>query len=208
MAAPGVPITTTAITTATEAVSNATKGGIKSIYEILKPKSMMEILIFLLLMTAIYIITALLFYNQVKLKINTSSQCYLAKKAITANGVYTATAKNQKGNPLYTVGYDMPSKSYAVNCACPAGAVTNTFPNVDVYNLETQQTMRIQNQVCGCDKQYYSPGYDNIYFSGYPGVTRYMNTASLVSNPSEIQTKAVTSFFQSALNPKQYYNTY
>ena len=212
-AVPAVPAAisapvSTAINNVTNAASNITRGGIQSIYEILKPVSISEIVIFILLMTALYIITALLFYNQVQLKINTTSQCYLARKAVTSNGTYSATAQNGKGEALYKVGYNMPSKSYSVNCACPAGSVTNTFPDVDVYNLQTQQTMRIPNQVCGCDKQYYTPGYDSIYYSGYPGVTRFMNTASLVSKAEDVQSKADTSFFEAALNPSQYYNTY
>jgi len=189
-------------------VTNVTKGGISSIYDVLKPVSVSEIVLFILLMTAIYILTALIFYNQIQLKINTESQCYLASKAITSTGTFTATAQNANGSPLYTVGYNIPSKSYSLECACPKGSITNTFPNVDVYDLKTQQATRIGNQVCGCDKQYYTPGYDSIYYSGYPGVTRFMNTASLVSKPSDLQSQADTSFFESSLNPKQYYNTY
>ena len=188
--------------------TNISKGGVKSIYEILKPVSFNEIILFILLMSAVYILTALIFYNQVQLKINTTSQCYLASKAITSTGTFMATAQNQNGKSLYRVGYDIPSKSYAVECACPEGSVTNTYPNVDVYNLQTRQAMRISNQVCGCDKQYYTPGYDSIYFSGYPGVTRFMNTASMISDEKNIQAQADTSFFDTALNPKQYYNTY
>jgi hypothetical protein len=181
---------------------------LQNIYNILKPESIIEIVLFILLMTSIYVITALIFYNQIQLDINTKSQCYLSRKAVTSTGAFTATAQNGKGNSLYTVSYDMPSKSYSVDCSCPSGSVTNTYPNVDVYNLQTQKTMRITNKVCGCDKQYYTPGYDQIYFSGYPGVTRFMNTASLISETSNIQSEADTSFFQAALNPKQYYNTY
>ena len=102
----------------------------------------------------------------------------------------------------------MPSKTYSVDCACKSGPVTNTYPNIDVYNLETRQTMRIPQKICNCDKQYYVPGYDSIYFSGYPGVTRFMNSASTIGNDSDVQTQADTSFFDAALNPKQYYNTY
>jgi hypothetical protein len=184
------------------------KISLQNIFNVLKPVNITEIILFILLMTAIYVITALIFYNQVQLDINRKSQCYLSRKAVTSTGAFTATAQNEKGNSLYKISYDMPSKSYSVDCACPAGPVTNTYPNVDVYNLQTQKTMRLTNKICGCDKQYYSPGYNQIYFSGYPGVTRYMNTASLVTDASEIQAKADTSFFQSALNPREYYNTY
>ena len=183
-------------------------GSFNTIYELLKPKSITEIVLFILLMTAIYIITALLFYNQVQLQIRTKSQCYLANKSITSSGAFIATAQNGKGSPLYSVSYSMPSKSFSVECACPSGNVTNTFPDVDVYNLKTQKAMRLPHKICTCDKQYYVPGYDSMYYSGYPGVTRFMNTASTVSNPANIQKEADTSFFQAALNPNQYYNTY
>jgi len=184
------------------------RGGLISIYELLKPVSISEVVLFILLLTSIYVLTALIFYNEIQLKINTSSQCYLAKKAVTSTGAFTAIAQNGTGNSLYRVSYDMPSKSYSVDCACRSGDVTNTYPNIDVYNLETRQTMRIPQKICKCDKQYYVPGYDSIYFSGYPGVTRFMNSASTIGNAADVQTQADTSFFDAALNPKQYYNTY
>ena len=184
------------------------RGGLKSVYDLLKPVSISEVILFILLLTAIYILTALTFYNDIQLKINTSSQCYLAKKAITSTGAFIGTAQNGTGNPLYRVSYDMPSKTYSVDCACKSGPVTNTYENIDVYNLETRQTMRIPQKICKCDKQYYVPGYDSIYFSGYPGVTRFMNSASTIGNASDVQTQADTSFFDAALNPKEYYNTY
>ena len=185
-----------------------TAGVFEKIYEILKPVSISEILIFGLFMSSIYIFFALIFYNKVQLDIKTKSQCYLARRAVTSTGTFTATGKNQQGSHLFTVGYDMPSKSYSLECACPEGPVTNTYPNVDVYNLQTQQAMRIPEKICSCDKQYYTPGYDTIYYSGYPGVTRFMNTASLVDEAADVQYQADTSFFDSALNPAKYYNTY
>jgi len=191
-----------------QGVVTESRGVLKKIYEILKPISISELVLFGLFISAIYIIFALMFYNQVQLDIKTKSQCYLAKRAVTSTGTFTATAQNQQGSQLYRVGYDMPSKSYTVDCACPEGPVTNTYPNVDVYNLQTQQTMRLSEKICSCDKQYYTPGYDTIYYSGYPGVTRFMNTASLVDHAADVQYQADTSFFDSALNPAKYYNTY
>lgn len=184
------------------------RGGLRSIYEILKPVNMSEIVLFILFMTAIYVIFALIFYNQIQLEINTKSQCYLAKQSINSSGNFIATAQNENGKPLYTVNYNMPAKGFSVDCACDSGTVVNTFPNIDVYNLQTQQTMRLSEKICSCDKQYYLPGYNTIYYSGYPGVTRFMNTAALVGNASDVKIQADTSFFEAALNPKQYYNTY
>ena len=181
---------------------------LETIYDILKPVSVSEMVLFLLVICAVYIISALWFYNTVQLQINNNSQCYLAKQAVSNTGAYIANATNENGNKLYTVTYNMPAKSFSVDCACKSGTVTNTFPNIDVYNLQTQQTMRIPQQICPCDKQYYVPGHDQIYYSGYPGITRFMNTASTIENAAEVQTKADTSFFQAALNPTKYYNTY
>ena len=197
---------TTASTASTALKS--TEKVFNTIYQVLAPVSMSEIVLFVLVLASIYIISALWFYNTVQLKIQNESQCYLAKQSVSNTGAYVATAKNENGNSLYTVTYNMPAKSFSVDCACSPGTVTNTFPNIDVYNLQTQQTMRIPNQICPCDKQYYVPGYDKIYYSGYPGITRFMNTASTVEKDEDIQTRADTSFFQSALNPKKYYNTY
>jgi hypothetical protein len=189
-------------------VKAAAKDTLDTIWKVLEPVNMSEIVLFVLVLTAIYIISALWFYNTVQLRINNESQCYLAKQSVSNTGSYIATATNENGNKLYKVVYNMPAKSFKVECACTPGNVTNTYPNIDVYNLQTQQTMRIANQICPCDKQYYVPGYDKIYYSGYPGITRFMNTASTIQNDEDVQTQADTSFFQAALNPTKYYNTY
>ena len=189
-------------------VTGKVSSSLDTIYDILKPVSISELVLFVLVISAVYIISALWFYNTVQLQINNTSQCYLAKQAVSNTGAYIANATNDKGNPLYTVAYNMPAKSFTVECACKSGSITNTYPNIDVYNLQTQQTMRIPQQICPCDKQYYVPGYNQIYYSGYPGITRFMNTASTITNAADVQTKADTSFFQAALNPTKYYNTY
>jgi len=158
-----------------------------------------ESILFTVLMVSLYVLCLLFFYSTVELQVKTDSRCYRDMQSATSTGTYTATASNQRGEPLYAVSYNMGAKSFAVNCACPAGNVANTYPNIDVYNLNTQQAQRIDNKMCSCDKQYYSPSYDSIYFSGYPGVTRYMNSASTIASESDVKTKADTSFFQTAL---------
>lgn len=165
----------------------------------LKP-DIYELLVFVVFISAIYMISALYFYSSVQSRVKSESRCMRDKQSVSSNGVFTVTASNQRNEPLYTVGYNMSAKSYAVECSCPAGEVTNTYPNIDVFDLNTQQAHRIDSKVCACDKQYYSPNFDSIYYSGYPGVKRFMNTASLYSNSTDVQTKADSSFFDAALN--------
>lgn len=165
--------------------------------------SVPEAALFAVLMISFYIMSLLFFYSSVQVQVRKNSRCYRDKRAATSNGTYTATASNQKGDPLYSVSYNMGAKSFAVNCACPAGDVVNTYPEVDVYNLNTRQAERIDNKVCSCDKQYYSPSYDTLYFSGYPGITRYMNSAGVVGDKTKIEQEADTSFFDNALNNVQ-----
>ena len=78
--------------------------------------------------------------------------------------------------------------------------MTNTYPNIDVYNLNTRQAQRINSKVCSCDQQYYSPTTDSIYYAGYPGVTRFMRSASGLSTEADVNNKADTSFFEDAIN--------
>jgi hypothetical protein len=164
-----------------------------------KPTSFTEVLLFGVSLISVYLIGVLLFYNSVQMSVKKTSRCYRDKQAVTSSGTFTATATNQRNEPLYTVGYNMASKSFSVDCACPAGSVANTYPNIDIYNISTQQANRIDNKMCSCDKQYYAPAYDSIYYTGYPGVTRFMNSAAQISDSSQVTSKADTSFFTDAL---------
>lgn len=176
----------------------------------LMPVDFYEVGLFSVFIIALYLIFVLFFYDSVMNTVTQTSRCYRANQSANSNGVFTANASNQKGDSLYTVAYDMGAKTYNVECACPTGNVLNTYPKIDVYNLNTQQAQRIDKKMCSCDKQYYSPVMDSIYYSGYPGITRFMNSASILTTPEQVQSQADTSFFEDSLYGVAYnkVNTY
>jgi hypothetical protein len=141
-----------------------------------------------------------MYYNDVQLRVKNNSQCYKDRNAAKSTDIYTVTATNQNRDPLYKVNYSFGAKSYDVQCACKEGPVANTFPNIDVYNIGTQTVQTIDNKMCSCDTQLYNPASDTMYFSGYPGLVRFMNTASLYTDPSTKQAKSDTTFFDTAIN--------
>jgi len=148
----------------------------------------------------LYLVGALMYYNDIQYNVKKYSQCYKDKNSVQSNGTFVADATNQRGDKLYTVKYNMGAKTFSVDCGCPEGVVSNTFPNIDVFNLTTQTVQTIDSKMCSCQNQLYNPTRDTIYYKGYPGIVRFMNTASLYKDPIEKQKKSDTTFFDFALN--------
>jgi hypothetical protein len=148
----------------------------------------------------LYLVGSLMYYNSIQDKVKKTSQCYKDKNSVQSNGTFVADATNQRGDKLYSVKYNLGAKAFSVDCSCPEGLVSNTFPNIDVFNLSTQSVQTIDSKMCSCDKQLYNPTTDTIYYKGYPGVVRFMNTASLYTSQQDKQKKSDTSFFDIALN--------
>ena len=159
--------------------------------------SLHEFGMFVAVITTLFIIASLFHYNSVQVRVKKESRCLREKNSIKSNGIYVATAANKHNDPLYKVGYNMAAKSYSVECACKEGNVANTFPNINVYNLSTQTVQQIDQKLCSCEKQYLAPT-DSVYFSGYPGVVRFMNSAASKNGAKALQTSDV-SFFDTAL---------
>lgn len=159
-----------------------------------------ELFLYVVLLLVTYLFGALMYYNSIQMRVRKESVCYRDKSSSKSNDSFYATATNQNKDPLYKVGYNFGTKTYSVECACPEGKVANTFPNIDVFNLSTQTVQTIDSKMCSCDKQLYNPTTDTVYFTGYPGLVRFMNTASLYSSGEEKQKKSDTTFFDTALN--------
>jgi hypothetical protein len=162
-----------------------------------------ELFLYVVVVLLTYLFGALMYYNSIQRQVKRTSSCYQNNFSIS-NGSYFASAVNDKNKPLYKVGYNFPAKSYSVDCACTPGNIANTFPNIDVFNLATQTVQTIPNKMCSCDQQYYNPPTNTIYFTGYPGVVRFMNTSALYGTTTEKQAKADTTFFDTALNGPVY----
>jgi len=159
-----------------------------------------ELFLYVVVILLLYLFGALMYYNNIQQRVKATSSCYKNNNSVS-NGSYVANAVDKNNHPLYNVSYNFPAKSYSVDCACTPGNVANTYPNIDVFNLATQTVQTIPNKMCSCDQQYYNPGTnDTIYFTGYPRVVRFMNTAALYANPTDKNAKADTTFFDTALN--------
>jgi len=159
-----------------------------------------EALLYIVVALLLYIFGSLMYYNNIQLRVKQTSQCYKDKNSVTNNGSYYATAVNQNNDKLYNVNYDFGAKSYTIDCACNPGDVINTFPAFDIYNLATQKVNTVDHKLCSCDKQLYTLGSDSVYYTGYPGIVRFMNTAALYSDAKEKDAKADATFFDTALN--------
>jgi hypothetical protein len=85
---------------------------------------------------------------------------------------------------LYTVGYDLPGKQVSIECACKEGNVVNNFTNIPVFDLTNNAITVVPSKQCSCDSALLSAS-PNIYFNGYPGIVKFMNTASVSKKPSD-----------------------
>jgi hypothetical protein len=93
------------------------------------------------------------------------------KKSVS--GAYTVTATDGENNPMYKISYDLAKKQNTVQCACTEGSVANSFRNINVYNLKTKNTEKIQEKYCNCNVDFSST---SVYFTGHPGLVRFMNS--------------------------------
>ena len=155
-----------------------------------QPSNWQEVAIFILAIFLTYWVVQIYQYNTVQNELIKNSRCYKNKHAVTA-GVQYVTAKNADNKPLYTVGYNLTSKQTSIDCGCKDGTVMNKF-SIPVYDLSTNSVSVVDKQ-CACDSPLLSAS-ANIYYDGYPGLIRFMNTASVSKNIQNDPT-IDTSFF-------------
>lgn len=119
-------------------------------------------------------------YSNVETKIMRESRCYKDKHSIKAGGTQYVTATNAQNLPLYSVGYNISGKQMSLECACKEGDIVNTFKNIPTYDLSNNSVSKVATKQCNCDSDLLSAS-PNVYFTGYPGIVKFMNTASASS---------------------------
>jgi hypothetical protein len=144
-------------------------------------------LLFTVVMVLLILIVYFIHYHMIQMEVRKTSRCLRLKERHSAGGVYTVEAVNENSDKLYNVTYDLGAKSSTVDCACPPGNVVNHFRDIPYFDMKTQRTRKIEDQMCGCDS-IYDDTRDQIFFEGVPGLVRYMqnqdDTSFFVSEPT------------------------
>lgn len=141
-----------------------------------------EILLYACLVLLAYLIGRLFFYHSVERAVRKESRCLREAADGERSGTYLVTATNAKNKNLYTISYDLADKSYTASCACPNGKTLNQFDNISVYDMKNPSNPVRKDYAmnCYCDRDYVSGmknGTDTLYYSGYPGLQRFMRNA-------------------------------
>lgn len=179
-----------------------TTGGVKSsigIFEFTNWKwwipSKHELAIFILAVFLTYWVVQTYQYNSVETKLIRESRCYKDKHSIKAGGTQYVTATNSQNLPLYNVGYNLSGKQVNIECACKEGDIVNTFKNIPIYDLSNNSVSKSTTKQCNCDSDLLSAS-PNIYYNGYPGIVKFMNTATSASSADLSNDPSIdTSFF-------------
>ena len=152
-----------------------------------------EIAIFVLAVFLTYWVIQIYQYNTVETKIIQESRCYKDKHAVKSGGTQFVTATNAQNAPLYTVGYNLSGKQASIECACNSGDIVNTFENIPVYDFKNNSVVNDNSKQCHCDSDLLAVS-PNIYFNGYPGIVKFMNTAVVSKDPTH-DSSVDTSYF-------------
>jgi len=158
------------------------KGGVSpgdiSSLEWWMPESWHEFLIFLLAVFLTYWVIQIFQYNLVENKLIANSRCYKNNHSIKS-GMQSVTASNSQNKPIYRIDYNLSSKQTGVECACNQGPAIHNL-TIPVYDMMNNSISIVKKQ-CSCDTPLLSAS-PNIYFNGYPGLVKFMNTASISNN--------------------------
>lgn len=139
------------------------------------PDSLPEILLYVATIIILIILIRLFHYNSIERKVKKTSRCLREQTKGSRSGEYTVFASNDQNKKMYKVTYDMNAKAYAVDCNCDSGTTVNNFRNIPVYDLRdlTNPHKSISSKVCQCAEDLTTN--TRTYYSGYPGLIRYMN---------------------------------
>lgn len=139
------------------------------------PHDVNELILYLAIVVIIVVLIRLFHYNSIQRKVVTTSRCLREKTQGKRGGIYSVKASNHTNDPMYSVHYDLNAKSYSVECACKEGKTVNAFTDIPVYDLRDPGNPHktIAKKYCQCDK--YLTTNPRVYFTGYPGIVRYMN---------------------------------
>ena len=155
-------------------------GGVVDRFDITKASwwwpDIVEICVFICAVFLTYWVIQIYQYNTVETKLIKESRCYKDKHSIKS-GIEYVTATNAQNKPLYKVGYNLSGKQSTLECACNKGEIVNNFKNIPMYDLANNSVTKVDVKQCTCDSDLLSAS-PNIYFNGYPGIVKFMNTAT------------------------------
>jgi hypothetical protein len=157
--------------------------------------SWQEFLIFIIAAGLTYWLITIYQYNVIENKVVQTSRCYKSNHALKDGTVQYVTATNARNSPLYTVSYNIPAKQTTIDCACKSGTTVNTFTNIPIYDFTANNVSILTEKQCQCDTPLLASS-PNVYYTGYPDLVRFMNTASVSSNPQN-DPNVDTTFFTS-----------
>lgn len=142
-----------------------------------KPKDATEFILYIVMVSLIIVFVLLFHYNVIETNVKKTSRCLREKTQGQRSGQYSVTAQNQLNKDMYKIVYDMNAKSYAVDCACEEGDVVNNFRNIDVYDLRDGANPKktISSKMCQCKSDLVNGTGFRTYYTGYPGLVRFMN---------------------------------
>ena len=144
--------------------------------------SWQEFFIFIIAAGLTYWLITIYQYNVIENKVVQNSRCYKSNNALKDGAIQYVTATNARNSPLYTVSYNIPAKETSVECACNSGTTVNTFNNIPIYDFTANNVSILTEKQCQCDTALLASS-PNVYYNGYPDLVRFMNTASVSSNP-------------------------
>lgn len=134
-----------------------------------------EFLVFVVLIGLFFLLLVFFHYSGIQRAVKKNSRCYQEKRQTRTDGVYSVTATNGRNEPMYKVSYDIGKKRNVLECACPEGDVSNTFTDINMYNLKTKSVDKVSEKYCNCTTDVYTPG-ESVYFTGHPGLVRFMSS--------------------------------
>tara|TARA_Y100000389_G_scaffold51740_1_gene47469 strand:- start:3646 stop:4206 length:561 start_codon:yes stop_codon:yes gene_type:complete len=134
-----------------------------------------EILLNILFIILVLIISVIIYWDTINKKVENNSRCRKQKDLFDKlNGIFTINVKDKSGDNLFNIDYDFNNKSESIKCSCKSGEYSNSFTNIPIRLLRTNENDVTNKELpCKCDKFYEYNKKDSIY-EGEPGLIRYM----------------------------------
>ena len=134
-----------------------------------------ELILFGVIVFFVILFSRLFFYDMVQREVRQTSRCIRERSEFARAGTFSVLAKNALNLPLYKVQYDLKNKRSSVECACKSGEVVNAFTNIPYYDFNSKKSATIPEKLCECESNLQANANSSVYYSGTPGVIRFMN---------------------------------
>lgn len=120
------------------------------------------------------IISTLIYWDTINKRVAKTSRCKKQNDLYDKlKGIFTLNVKDKSGDKLFNINYDFDKKIESIECACDNGNLSNTFKDIPIKILKTNENTYSKELFCKCDKLYEYKQDDTI-LEGNPGLIRYM----------------------------------